>query len=128
MNPFSDTLDFFARGEVSLYIFWLLLVTIAVEFLILRSDTEQRASTSRWVWAGWMFALGLLALVFWMPGVSAPLGGLTKYGFWLCLLAAVAIAIVNLRRSAGHRAPSVRWLWVLGPLYAGLPAYLLGFT
>jgi uncharacterized membrane protein YphA (DoxX/SURF4 family) len=128
MNPFSDTLAFFARGEVSLYIFWLLLATIALEFLILRSDAEQRARPGRSVWAGWIVTLGLLALVFWMPGVSAPLRGLTKYVFWLCLLAAVAIGVVNLRRNADQRAANVRWIWVLRLLIAALPACLLGFT
>lgn len=128
MNPFSDTLSFFARAEVSLYIFWLLLLTIAIEFLILRVDTLQRPSTKRWMWVGSLFVLCLLALVFWMPDVSAPLGGLTRYVFWACLLASIAIAAVNLRRSADQRIRVVRWLWVLRLLIAGLPAYLQGFT
>lgn len=128
MNPFSDTLSFFARGEVSLYIFWLLLLTIAIEFLMLRVDTLQRASTRLWVWAGSVFVLGLLAFVFWMPDVSAPLGGPTRYVFWVCLLASVAIAAINMRRSEDQRTRVVRWLWVLRLLIAALPAYLLGFT
>jgi len=128
MNPFSDTLSFFARGEVSLYILWLLLLTIAVEFLIVRTDSAQRRGARIWTWAASIFVLGLLAFVFWMPDVSAPLVGLTKYVFWLCLLLAALIAIVNLRRSPDQRQRSVVWLWVLRVLIAGLPAYLQGFT
>jgi hypothetical protein len=128
MNPFSDTLYFFARGEVSLYIFWLLLFTIAIEFLILRADTLQRASTRVWLWAASVFAFGLLAVVFWMPDVSAPLGGLTRYVFWVCLLASIAVAAISLRRRADQRTRVVRWLWVLRLLIAALPAYLVGFT
>ena len=128
MNPFSDTLSFFARSEISLYIFWLLLLTIAVEFLILRSDPLQRASTRRWMWVGSLFVLGLPALVLWMAGVGAPLGGLTRYVFWLCLLASIAIAAISLRRSADQRTSFVRWLWVLRLLIAALPAYVQGFT
>ena len=128
MNPFSDTLSFFARGEVSLYILWLLLLTIAVEFLILRADTLQRATTQRWIWVGSLFVLCLLALVFWMSGVSAPLDGVTRYIFWSGLLASIAIAAISLRRIADQRTRVGRWLWVLRLLIAALPAYVQGFT
>jgi uncharacterized membrane protein YphA (DoxX/SURF4 family) len=128
MNPFFDTLSFFARGEVSLYIFWLLLLTIAIEFLILRSDASRQASTRLWTAAVFAFVLGGLAIVFWLPGVTAPLGGLTRYVFWVVLLASTIIAVINLRRSADQRTRDVRWLWVLRLLIAGLPVYSQGFT
>jgi uncharacterized membrane protein YphA (DoxX/SURF4 family) len=128
MNPFSDTLIFFARSEQSLFIFWLLLLTVAVEFLILRVDTSQRGSTRLWVWAGAMFILGLLAIMFWMPDAGAQLGGLTKYVFWVCLLASIAIAAVSVRRKPDQRSGAVRWLWVLRVFTAGLPVYQVGFT
>jgi uncharacterized membrane protein YphA (DoxX/SURF4 family) len=128
MNPFSDALSFFARAEISLYIFWLLMLTIAIEFLILRADTLQRSGTRRWTWTATVLVLGLLAFVFWLPDVSPPLGGPTRYVYWICLLAAIVIAAVNLRRSPEQRTGGVRWLWVLRLLIAALPAYLLGFT
>jgi hypothetical protein len=128
MNPFSDTLNFFARSEVSLYIFWLLLFTIAIEFLILRADASERRSTRLWMWSGSVFVLGVLAFVFWLPDVRAPLGGLTKYVFWVGALTSIFIAAFNLRRSPDQRTRDVRWLWVLRFLIAGLPAYLQGFT
>lgn len=128
MNPFSDTLSFFARGELSLYIFWLLLLTIAIEFLILRAGASERPTTRRWIWTGSVLVLGVLAFVLWQPGVSTPLGGPPKYIFLTCLLASILIAAINLRRPADQRARGVRWLWALRLLVAVLPAYMQGFT
>jgi hypothetical protein len=50
MNPFSDTLAFLMRGEWPIYLFWLLLIgSIAVAWVNLASDPEQRTVTHVWM-------------------------------------------------------------------------------
>ncbi|HLG13371.1 MAG TPA: hypothetical protein VJH03_02455 [Blastocatellia bacterium] len=123
MNPFSDTLNFFLRGELPLHILWLLLLTIAIEFVIVRRDSDASAARRRSMWVGSIVVLALLAYALGWP----KLGGIVNYLLWVCLLASLAAAgLISRRREKAKLGVVV--LWVIRAMAAIVPAVAIGFT